>query len=66
MHDRSWEEEEEETTQECERCCGSGEVGPFGWEYPEYETCPDCNGEGVENNYCEADEAYQRKKDASL
>jgi len=31
----------------CLNCYGTGEVGPFGWEYPEYKTCPDCRGSGL-------------------
>lgn len=60
------EEIDEENTQDCEQCSSTGEVGPFGWEYPEYRTCPSCKGTGIEDNYCEADEAYQRRKDESL
>lgn len=62
-NDPEWDEEEEEQPTECERCAGSGEIGPFGWEYPEYETCPDCHGTGVEDNYCAADTLYEQAHD---
>lgn len=60
------EEDEEKKVTPCETCDGSGEVGPYGWEYPEYDTCPACNGSGVEDDGSREDFAYDRKKDDSL
>lgn len=47
----------------CEHCDGSGEVGPFGWEYPEWHTCRACKGTGVE---ADPDEEHDRKRDEGL
>ena len=50
----------------CETCEGTGEVGPFGWEYPEYDTCPDCKGSGLERDHLDPDLGRERKRDDTL
>jgi DnaJ-class molecular chaperone len=49
------------TPDPCPTCGGSGEVGPFGWEYPEWETCRDCRGSGIE--YDNSDAEHDRRKE---
>ena len=58
--------EDGDELQTCETCGGSGEVGPYGWEYPEYDTCPDCGGSGVEDDGSYGDFAYDQIKDSRL
>lgn len=50
----------------CEYCEGTGEVGPFGWEYPEYAPCKACRGTGVADTGEYADIVYDRMRDESL
>lgn len=46
-HQDPEEDDEEELPNRCDTCFGSGEVGPTGWEFPEWHTCPDCKGSGL-------------------
>jgi hypothetical protein len=62
----NWEDEDDDTPTECETCSGTGEVGPFGWEYPEYEDCPDCKGSGLESDHPDPDAKFERMRDESL
>lgn len=59
-------EEEDEDEDVCETCQGSGDVGPFGWEYPEWETCPDCRGSGKESDHPDPDEKFERLREDGL
>lgn len=54
-------DEPEDDVEVCETCGGEGEVGPTGWEFPEWHTCPDCRGSG---RHCEEDP--DRKHDARI
>lgn len=54
---------EDDKPEPCETCNGTGEVGPFGWEYPEYDTCPDCKGSGVQDDGSYGDLVHDRKRD---
>lgn len=65
MKDHDEEHEEEEETP-CPTCEGSGEIGPFGWEFPEWDTCPDCKGGGLERHWRDPDEEFERRRDFSL
>lgn len=59
-------EEEDIPPAPCETCEGTGEVGPFGWEYPEYDTCPDCKGSGLERDHMDPDLGRERKRDDTV
>lgn len=66
-HDwEEWEDEYDDEPTKCETCCGTGELGPYGWEYPEYETCHDCGGSGLEKDHRDPDEKFERMRDDSL
>jgi DnaJ-class molecular chaperone len=54
---------EPETPEECPSCCGFGEVGPFGWEYPIYKTCPECMGSGLERDHRDPDDWHDGRVD---
>lgn len=56
-------EDEDEDLTRCETCGGDGEVGPYGWEYPEYETCPDCKGSGLERDHPDPDAEFDRLRE---
>jgi|DEB0MinimDraft_6_1074348.scaffolds.fasta_scaffold07236_5 DnaJ-class molecular chaperone len=47
----------------CPTCDGSGELGPYGWEYPEWETCPDCRGSGRESDHDDPDRKFEERRD---
>lgn len=58
--------EELEIDEDCEFCGGTGEVGPFGYEYPEYDTCSDCRGSGKQSGYPDPDRLYEEHRDRTL
>lgn len=55
------EDEEDDYPTPCPTCDGSGETGPTGWEYPEYHTCPDCKGSGLERDHPDPDRAFEER-----
>lgn len=59
-------EEDDDVPTPCDTCGGSGEVGPYGWEFPEWYTCPDCRGSGLERDHPDPDADYDRRKDEGL
>ena len=59
-------EPEDDDPTPCETCGGDGEVGPFGWEFPEGETCPDCRGSGLERDHPDPDEKIDRLREEGL
>ena len=50
----------------CDRCGGSGDLGPYGWEYPEYETCDECGGSGYADTGPDPDEKFERMREERL
>lgn len=52
----------EEEGDACEYCGGSGETGPTGWEFPEYETCRDCGGSGKASDHADPDARFERER----
>ena len=50
----------------CETCGGDGEVGPYGWEFPEWDTCPDCRGSGLDRDHSDPDEKFDRLREDRL
>lgn len=59
-------EPEDDEPTPCENCGGDGEVGPYGWEFPEWETCPDCRGSGLERDHQDPDEKFDRLREDGL
>ena len=59
-------EPEDDDPTPCETCGGDGEVGPFGWEFPEWEPCPDCRGSGLERDHPDPDEKFDRLREEGL
>lgn len=56
--------EDNETIEvDCEYCNGTGEVGPYGYEYPEYDDCTHCCGTGKEMPEDDPDRKYDTKKE---
>jgi len=60
------EDHEDDEPTPCETCGGTGEVGPFGWEFPEWETCRDCRGSGLERDHEDPDAKFERIRDDRL
>ena len=58
--------EEEEEDEDCESCQGTGESGPYGYEFPEYENCTDCRGSGKQSGCPDPDHRYDQKIDFPL
>jgi RecJ-like exonuclease len=55
--------EEEEVDEDCENCQGTGEVGPYGHEYPEYYDCRDCRGTGKQSGCPDPDMRHDMRID---
>ena len=66
MNEDPDEDPEDDEPTPCETCAGSGEVGPFGWEFPEWETCRDCRGSGLERDHEDPDAKFERIRENSL
>lgn len=56
------EDEENDLPELCGTCCGTGELGPTGHEYPEFDTCPDCRGSGLERDHIDPDRAFEEQR----
>ncbi len=56
-------DDEAEEPEDCEYCNGTGEIGPFGYEYPEYDDCGHCRGTGKEMPEDDPDRKYDTKKE---
>ena len=56
-------DEDDEDDDNCETCGGSGEIGPSGWEYPEWDTCPDCRGGGLRSDADDPDRKFDEARD---
>jgi DnaJ-class molecular chaperone len=56
-------EEDDNLPDRCPTCFGSGEVGPTGWEFPEWDTCPDCKGSGLERDHEDPDRAFEEARE---
>lgn len=54
---------EPDPPEECPTCVGFGELGPFGWEYPTYQTCPDCRGTGRAEDWADPDDWHDGRVD---
>jgi len=47
----------------CENCFGEGEVGPFGYDVPEYKTCDVCGGGGLASDARDPDDYHDGRVD---
>lgn len=54
---------EEPTPEFCENCFGEGEVGPFGYDFPEYKTCDVCGGGGLASDERDPDDWHDARVD---
>jgi DnaJ-class molecular chaperone len=61
MRDPEDDTEADDEPTPCDTCGGHGDVGPYGWEYPEYDTCPDCKGSGLERDHEDPDRVFEER-----